>query len=188
MKKYDNKTLILAAVMFVVILLMTWLLRMDIPYEGKQAGYWTLGDVGIYITAALLGGPWAALCAAVGSALADIIVGQAVYAPASLVVKALMALVFVSHAKRGNSFLHLIKSVAYAGGVMVLGYFLYDLIIRGDYVLAAIGLPFNILQVIASGLIAVPVLFLMGGKTYRQGSGFFGRKDDFSKTPKRQLK
>jgi uncharacterized membrane protein len=159
MKKYDNKTLILAAVMFVVILLMTWLLRMDIPYEGKQAGYWTLGDVGIYITAALLGGPWAALCAAVGSALADIIVGQAVYAPASLVVKALWRLCSYRTQSAGTHFLHLIKSVAYAGGVMVLGYFLYDLIIRGDYVLAAIGLPFNILQVIASGLIAVPVLF-----------------------------
>ena len=188
MRRTDDKTLILAGVMFVVILLLTWLLRVDIHYQGKLGGYWTLGDVGIYVAAVLLGGPWAALCAAAGSALADIIVGQAIYAPASIIIKALMPIVFLSHAQRGHSVLHLIKSIGIAGGVMVLGYFLYDLVIRGDYVLAAIGLPFNILQVIASGLIALPVLFLMGGKTYRQGGGFALHKDDFPTTPKRQSK
>ncbi len=188
MKKADNKTLILAAVMFVVILLLTWLLRIDIHYQEALAGYWTLGDVGIYVAAALLGGPWAALAAGLGSAFADIFAGQAVYAPASLVIKAIMAFVFAAFAKRGHSLLHLVKSVCYSGGVMVLGYFLYDLIIRGNYALAAIGLPFNLLQLIAGGVIAVPVLFLMGGKTYRQGNGFTVRKDDFPTTTKRQLK
>jgi|GEM_PF-257303 len=187
MKKIDNKTLVLCAVMLAVILLLTWLLRFDIPYQGKDAGYWTLGDVGVYIAAALLGGPLAAIPAAVGSALADIIAGQAIYAPASLFIKAGMALLFASYLKKGRTVMHLIKAVAMAGIILVLGYFFYDLIFRGDYVMAAIGIPFNILQLIASGLIAVPVLYLMGGETYRRGNGF-STWEDFSPKPKRQLK
>ena len=187
MRRPDNKTLILTGILFVVIVLLTCLLRFDIHHQGKLAGYWTLGDVGVYIAAALLGGPWAALAAGVGSAFADIFVGQAIYAPASLIIKAGMALAFASHSKRGHTVLHLIKSVAVGGGIMIGGYFFYDLIIRGDYILAAISLPFNILQLIGSGLIAVPVLFLMGGKNYRQGGGF-GPRDDFYTPTKRQLK
>ncbi|HWR24516.1 MAG TPA: ECF transporter S component [Feifaniaceae bacterium] len=186
MRRPDNKTLILTGVLMVVVVLLTCLLRFDIHHQGELSGYWTLGDVGVYIAAALLGGPWAALASGVGSALADIFVGQAVYAPASLLIKAGMALAFAARLKRGHAPLDLVKSVAVAGGIMIGGYFFYDLIFRGDYVLAAISLPFNILQLIGSGVIAVPVLFLMGGKNYRQGGGF-GSRDDFTQT-KRQLK
>ncbi len=187
MRRPDNKTLILTGILFLVIILLTCLLRFDIHHQDKPSGYWTLGDIGIYIAVALLGGPWAALAAGLGSALADVFVGQAIYAPASLVIKAGMALVFASYLKRGHTLLHLVKSVGMAGGIMIGGYFFYDLIFRGDYILAAIGLPFNILQLIGSGIIAVPVLFLMGGKNYRQGAGF-GSRDDFYTPPKRQLK
>ena len=187
MRRPDNKTLILTGILLVVVVLLTCLLRFDIHYQGKLSGYWTLGDVGVYIAAALLGGPWAAVAAGVGSALADIFVGQAIYAPASLIIKAGMALVFASRLRHGHTLLDIVKSVAVAGGIMIGGYFFYDLIIRGDYVLAAIALPFNILQLIGSGLIAVPVLFLMGGKNYRQGGGF-GSRDDFYTQSKRQLK
>lgn len=187
MRRPDNKTLILTGILLVVVVLLTCLLRFDIHHQEKLAGYWTLGDVGVYIAAALLPGPWAALAAGVGSALADIFVGQAIYAPASLIIKAGMALMLFSRLRRGHTLLDLVKSVAVAGGIMIGGYFFYDLIIRGDYVLAAISLPFNILQLIGSGLIAVPVLFLMGGKNYRQGGGF-GSRDDFYTPTKRQLK
>lgn len=187
MSRPDNKTLILTGILLVVVVLLTCLLRFDIHHQETLAGYWTLGDIGVYLAAALLPGPWAALAAGVGSALADIFVGQAIYAPASLIIKAGMAFLLFSRLGRGHTFLDLVKSVSVAGAIMIGGYFFYDLIIRGDYVLAAISLPFNILQLIGSGLITVPVLFLMGGKNYRQGGGF-GSRDDFYTPTKRQLK
>lgn len=180
----DRKKLILIIVMLLITFFMTWLLRIDIKNQDQLAGYWTLGDVGVYLSAALLGGPWGALVAAVASAVADIVIGQAIYVPASLIIKAAMALLFAWYIKQGSTILHLAKGVGYAGLLMVFGYFLYNLIVRGSYPMAAIGLPINLLQVIASGIIAVPVLFLIGGKNYREGYGFqtdrqdnsFGRK------------
>ena len=63
MRRPDNKTLILTGILLVVVVLLTCLLRFDIHHQEKLAGYWTLGDVGVYIAAALLPGPWAALAA-----------------------------------------------------------------------------------------------------------------------------
>lgn len=181
MNKLDKKKLILIVVLFAITVLLSWLPSFLYPVQdGKPGGYWNLGDVGVYLSAALLGGPWGALIAAVGAALADLIKSQAIYAPATLVIKAAMALLFGWHVRQGTTILHIAKSVGYCGLLMTLGYFLYDLILRGSYQIAAIGLPLNLLQVIASGLVAVPVLFLIGGKSYRQGNGFLPKEDTFS--------
>ncbi len=184
MRRPDNKSLILAAVMTVATLLLTWLIRVDIVISEQTAGYWTMGDVGVYLSAALLGGPWGALCAAVASALADIIVGQAIYAPASLILKAAMALLCARLLKRGRDWAQLARTIGICGVVMVLGYFFYDLVIRGNYLIAALGLPFNLLQVLASGLVTVPVLKLLGGPSYEEKGAAFGP----TSTNKRQLK
>lgn len=55
---------------------------------GPGAGqYFNLGEAVIY-SAALLAGPWMGAAGAVGAALADLLVGAAVWAPWTLVVKA----------------------------------------------------------------------------------------------------
>lgn len=173
MKKLDTRKLVMILVMFVITLLLSWLPAITYPMQGTQpGGYWNLGDVGLYLSAALLGGPWGAIIAALGAAIADLIRAQAIYAPATLVIKALMALLFAWYIKQGSTVLHLIKGVGYCGGLMTLLYFLYDLILRGNYQIAAIGLPLNLLQVIASGIITAPLLFLLGGRDYREGNGF----------------
>ncbi len=182
MKNLSTKTLVLALVMLVVVVLMSALLRIDVHYQEKVSGYWTLGDVAVYLSAALLGGPLGALVSGLGSALSDIFVGQAIYAPASLVIKAVMALVFAFYiSKRERGVLMLIKGLSISGGIMVAGYFVYDLVIRGNYVLAAIGLPFKLLQLIGAGLVSIPVLLLAGGKTY-------AKEEESSTLTQRQLK
>ncbi|NPV70180.1 MAG: hypothetical protein HPY55_05980 [Firmicutes bacterium] len=50
-------------------------------------GFYHLGDVFIYTAAAVMGGPFAAATASVGSALADVWAGYATFAPWTLVIK-----------------------------------------------------------------------------------------------------
>ena len=52
-------------------------------------GYVNLGDAGVYLCALLLPGGLGALAAGVGAALADLILGWAVYAPVTLLIKGL---------------------------------------------------------------------------------------------------
>lgn len=181
MRKISKTTLIYLCVMFVAIVLLTWLTR--VPYQvmrGAQnaQAYFNMGDLGVMAAAALLGGPWAALCSALASALGDIIVGSSIYALPTLVIKALMAFVTAFMLRRDSTWLGLVRTVAYSGMVMVAGYFIYDLLILGDYATAALCLPLNVLQLLANGLVAIPVLKLLHVR--------IKKKDDFFEDSKKK--
>ena len=86
----DRKTkrLALAGQLCGATLLLT-LLSIPLP---SGYGYVNLGDAGVFLCACLLPGGLGALAAGVGAALADLILGWAVYAPVTLLVKGLTAL------------------------------------------------------------------------------------------------
>ena len=88
--KNDKKTkrLALAGQLCGATLLLT-LLSIPLP---SGYGYVNLGDAGVYLCALLLPGGLGALAAGVGAALADLILGWAVYAPVTLLIKGLTAL------------------------------------------------------------------------------------------------
>ena len=171
MHTLNRKTLIITGIMFVVIFLLTWLISVPLGIErnGESAkAYLNLGDAGIMLAVALLGGPWAALAAALGSALGDLVVGSAVYILPTLIIKAVMAFVAATLIKKDSSFLGAVRTVTISGLWMTIGYFIYDLIFMGDFVCASALLVLNLLQVVANGVIAVPLLKLLGGKSQRQ--------------------
>ena len=62
-----------------------------------------------------------------------------------------MAFVVAGLIKKDGTWLGLIRTICYAGTVMVAGYFIFDLLIMGDYDVAALSLPINVLQLIANG-------------------------------------
>ena len=95
-------------------------------------GFLNFGDCFILIAAWTLGPLYGCAAGAVGSAMADIITGYAVYAPATFVIKGLIGLTaaVVAHklsAKGGRKLAPHILSAAVAEVIMVTGYFLYDL-------------------------------------------------------------
>ncbi|NLF19771.1 MAG: ECF transporter S component [Clostridiaceae bacterium] len=146
MKNY--KKLALTGVFGALIFLGTFILKAPIVY-----GYIHLGDGFVLLSAVLLG-PIAALPAAFGSALADLAAGFGPYAPFSLLIKGLMALIVAVRYK---------GYTATAGGqlvrfslaelLMVAGYFLADNLFWGiGGALAAV--PLNFLQALAGVLVA----------------------------------
>lgn len=112
-----------------------------IPIPGLQGAYVNLGDAGVYAGAAALGG-WGAIGAALGSAVADVILGSPIYAPATLVIKALMGLTAAALTRRFRSPL---PAVIIAGAIMPAGYFIYETALYGAAP-ALSGVPMNLLQ------------------------------------------
>ena len=80
------RNLVYTAMMAALVAVATLFIHIPIP---MQSGYCNLGDALILCSGALLG-PWAAAAAAVGSAMADLLLGYAVYAPATAVIKGAM--------------------------------------------------------------------------------------------------
>ncbi|MBQ8696896.1 MAG: ECF transporter S component [Clostridia bacterium] len=157
------RKLTFAALFAAVICLFTAVFVIPLPL-----GYVNMGDVAVLAASALLGPLSGALSAGVGSALADLFMGFGVYAPATFVIKALMALSLYG-AERLLSALRwprtLVNAVGavIAEGIMVLGYLAYESCLYG-FAGAVGSVPWNCLQG-AFGVVAYLVL-----------SHFFGRR------------
>jgi len=126
------------------IFLLTAFVRIPLP-----AGYLNFGDAGVFLAALLLPAGYAALCAGVGSALADLI-GFPLYAPVTLAVKGLAALVFALLWRRLKGHLRYLAFLAVL--VVPLGYFLFELLVYQTYAWA--DLPFNLLQAAVGAALA----------------------------------
>ena len=147
MKQDRIKTLTWAGLMCAIVVVTTMFAAIPIP--GVQGAYANAGDAAVYASAHLLGWPWGVAAAAIGSMLADLLLGSALYAPATFVIKGVMALLAVKLAGKVKA---MITRFLICGGVMVLGYFLYECLIYGAST-AAISIPANLMQAVAGALL-----------------------------------
>lgn len=118
-------------------------------------GYIHPGDSAVLLSAYLCGPVGGCFAAGIGSALADIFLGYAYYAPGTFVIKLLDALLagFVFLALKKSAKIPTVISSVIAGIagsiVMILGYFFYSFLLLGDGFAAAVyAIPANILQAI----------------------------------------
>lgn len=123
------------------------------PHIPVAKGYIHLGD-GMIIISAFILGAYAVPAAAIGSALADIVTGYAIYAPATFVIKAAMALLAFLIMNKKESTLRIAAGSLACEAAMVGGYFLCDFALFGIAV-AITSFPFSLIQ--AAGGAAVGV-------------------------------
>ncbi len=122
-----TKTLAVSSILAALIFSFTAFLSFRLT---STSAYMHLGDSVIYCAGLLVGAPWAAASAAVGSILADLIVGAAEYIPATIIIKGLMGLL-CAVAMKNAKFIRFIFSCILAGAVMVVGYGIYEVLLGG---------------------------------------------------------
>lgn len=152
------RIVIYGGVLSAVILLATDIIKFPIP---TGYGYVNFGDGAIFATAAIMG-PYAAISAALGSALADLIAGFPMYIPATALIKGLMGLSagFVLNKHRTLPWYFQAVLFLFCEIIMVAGYFFYEWALYASFAAAAGQLIFNAIQGIAgivTGLAIVPL-------------------------------
>ena len=122
-------------------------------------GYIHLGDGMIFLATGILG-PFGAVAAALGSGLADLMAGYALYAPATAIIKGLMALLAVGLLQAGQKlpvFVRYLIAFTAAELLMVGGYFLFECLLYGAAAAVA-SVPFNLIQGAAGVIIGFAFL------------------------------
>lgn len=161
MKRNYTLRIAYAALFAALIFVGTQFLQIPLPF-----GYFNLGDCFILMSAVIVGGPYAVVAAAVGATLADVLSGYVVYAPATMVIKALMAVVMILMGRIYRKKQGVRKVVWWVIGAvlaeltMMGGYFAYDAILYGPAGALA-SLPGNALQglvAVVSGVLIMTVL------------------------------
>ncbi len=153
-----TKKLVLAAMFAALACVTTMVIKIPSPISGQ--GYINLGDCIVLLAGWMLSPLYGFLAAAIGSALADLFLGYAVYAPITFVVKGVMALIAwhgvkLMRGKLGNLPSRLVSGLL-AEVAMVLGYFVFEGFMYG-FATSAVNIPFNGVQG-AAGLILGVIL------------------------------
>ncbi len=157
----DKKTerMVLTAVMIALTTVATMVLT--IPVVGTQ-GFVNFGDTVIFITAIFFGPQTALLAGGLGSALADVLLGYAHWAPYTLVIKALEGFVagLLVYHMFGTEKIKWVRGMTglFLGAVvMVAGYYVGGGIMYGFNV-ALVSIPENAFQ----GVVSAGVALLLG--------------------------
>jgi uncharacterized membrane protein len=149
-----TKKIVMAALMAALTCVATMVIKVPSPLNG----YLNLGD-GIVLAAGWLMAPgYGFLAAGLGSALADLFSGYLTYAPATFVIKGLMALVAfygytLLHKRMGNLLSGILSGIA-AEILMVLGYYVFEGFLYG-FVPSAVNIPANGVQGVAGLILGI---------------------------------
>lgn len=157
-----TRRLVLSSLFAALICIVTIVVRIPVPLMWSGA-YINAGDSIIYAAGVVLGGPWAAAAAGIGSALADLLTGSSAYAPGTLIIKALMGLlVGVAAYKKPNWLLYMGVMAASALWMMV-GYTVYEFFVFAgmNITVAAASIPSNLVQAVGGVIIGLPLAMLV---------------------------
>lgn len=134
MKK--SRLFVTASLFAALIFVATMFLNVKLPN-----GYANLGDAFIIAAAFLLGPKYGACAAAIGATLSDICLGYVIYAPATFVIKAVMAILVGSVAAKHKGRMAIFLASLISEIVMVAGYFIYESVLygMGGAVLSVVG-------------------------------------------------
>lgn len=154
--KNTTQKIVMAAMLAALTCVATMIIKIPSPLKG----YINLGDCVVLLAAWTLSPIYGFLAAGLGSALADLFSGYVVYAPATFVIKGVMALIAyygfkLLHKKIGNLPSRIITGIV-AEAVMILGYFVFEGFLYG-FGPSVVNVPANSVQGIA-GLILGCVL------------------------------
>ena len=127
-------------------------------------GYTHVGDGFLYLAASALPVGYAAAAGAIGAGLADLLSGYGIWAPATLIIKAVTACFFTSKAPTflcKRNYLALIPSLLLCAG----GYYFYESLITQNFIAPLAGISGYITQVVLSSLV-----YLILGKALDKAS------------------
>lgn len=151
----SNKTLriVMTALLAAMACVATMVIKIPIPATG---GYINLGDGIVILSGILLGPVYGGIAAGLGSALADLLGGYIAFAPATFIIKGLMAVVaalLIRDVSRKNIF-NVLFAGCIAEVIMVAGYFVFEALIMGYGLAAGAAIPGNAIQGVAGIVIA----------------------------------
>lgn len=159
-KKYSQshvKFLTLTAMSIVLVYVFTSVVNVRLPIAAN-GGLIHLGNVPLFVAAILFGKKTGALAGGIGMGLFDLLSGWTLWAPFTLVIVGLMGYVVGAMTERHKKFPFYILAIAAACVIKIVGYYLAEGIIYGNWIAPTASVPGNLVQV---GLAAVVTLIII---------------------------
>ena len=155
MKKNHTKLICLSGIFSALVFVITAYLH--IP---TYNGYVHCGDGVIFIAACILPMPYSIAVGVLGAMLADLLTGYAIWAPGSMIIKGLLALLFTCKSRKIITKRNLFMLLP-AALISLAGYYLYEALITGNFIASLSGIPASLVQAAASSIVYAAIGFAM---------------------------
>ena len=155
--KTKTQKIVMAAMLAALVCVATMIVKIPSPLKG----YLNLGDCVVLLSGWILSPVYGFLAAGIGSALADLFSGYVTYAPATFIIKGIMALIayfgFAWFQKKMPALPSRIISGVFAEVFMVLGYLLFEGVLYG-FVPSLVNIPANAIQGLAGLILGIVLI------------------------------
>lgn len=173
----DKKVLrlVIAAMFASLVCVATMVIKIPTPTKG----YINIGDCVVLLSGWFLGPAYGVAAAAIGSTMADLFSGYPLYAAVTFVIKGAMALIaWLIYGKSKKSFALAVVSASLAELFMGFAYFAFEWLILGQGLVAASGIPANLIQgLVGAGLALLLLKLFISNKTLSDFFKIFQRKN-----------
>ena len=155
--KTKTQKIVMASLLAALCCVATMIIKIPSPLKG----YLNLGDCIVLLSGWILSPLYGFLAAGLGSALADVFSGYVTYAPATFIIKVLMALIAyfgfkILQNKIGNLPSRIISGIV-AEVIMVLGYFVFEGFLYG-FIPSIVNIPANAMQGLAGIILGIIII------------------------------
>ncbi len=160
-KKTNLLKLCFAAMFAALVCVGTVLIVIPTPF----GGYVNFGDCFILVAAWTLGPYYGFAAGGIGSMLADLFTGYAMYAPATFIIKGLIGLVagliMFAFKRKNHRFAGYVTGAVAGELLMAVGYFLFEAIFILGVQGAWINMPYNLVQAAAGAVIGCALMCIL---------------------------
>lgn len=156
----NTKDLVTTALLIALVFVATKFINFTLPISIK-GGLVHAGNTMLFLAAILFGKRKGALAGAFGMGLFDLLSPWAVWAPFTFVVRGLMGYIIGHIAwmndKQGNSTCLNITGIVVGGLWMMIGYYLSEVILYGNWIAPTTSFAGNLLQIVFGALVSIPL-------------------------------
>lgn len=151
------KELAITAICIVLVYVFTAVVNVKLPIAAA-GGLIHLGNVPLFIAAILFGKRTGMIAGGIGMGLFDLLSGWTLWAPFTLVIVGIMGLVVGLVTEKKKSFPRYILAMVLACIIKIVGYYIAEGIIYGNWVAPAASIPGNLVQIGVAAVITLIVI------------------------------
>ncbi len=164
MNEYNLKTNIgeitLSAILIAIVFLTTKLI--NIQLGGSSGTLVHVGTAALWVAAFIFGKKQGAIAGGFGMGLFDLLSPYAIWAPFTFVIRVVMGYlagkIAYDNGKKGESLVWNIVAIVASGAWMVVGYYVAEGLIYGNWLAPVNSIPANLLE-LAFGCAALPIVY-----------------------------
>ncbi len=117
-----------------------------------------LGNVPLFIAAILFGKRTGLLAGAIGMGLFDVLSGWALWAPFTFIIVGLMGFTVGAISEKHKTFRWNLLAITIACIIKIVGYYIAEGIIYGNWIAPAASIPGNLVQVGIAAILVLPII------------------------------